>query len=220
MVSFYLLSKKSWLVVPVAGFMGSLHLISFIPFALSLIPLIFFGKNKKFNFFAGLGILLITLSIKGEEYIGYLPFYAEYYGRIVSFVKGYSYDLKETLLGHFIDFSTYRGLVLIYLPLALITFVRLIKSKKNNYLVFYFLINLIMIVFHFIFQNRFIVLLDLTAIVFAGPILSEFTELFWREKIGKLIILIMFAGLLSGLYYQSWFVEPVANDSIIKYDPD
>ena len=47
LVSFYLLKKRSWLVAPVAGFMGAAHPLSFLSIGFSIILYFVFNKYSK-----------------------------------------------------------------------------------------------------------------------------------------------------------------------------
>jgi len=208
LVSFYLIKKKTYLVIPVAGLMGSLHPLSFLPFGLAMIAQFIFGQNKKFIFISGTGILLIAFSINWQEFTNWLPYYTTSLG----ITKNFPTDLTEVFIGHFVNFSYYRQLILIYLPFAIINLVQIIWKRQANLIVFYFLANLLIIILNFIFHNRFIVLLDLAAIILAGrPVLDFINSLRWTWA-GRLIISLLIFGLVTSFSYQLWSIEPFITD--------
>jgi len=205
-MAFYLLKKQSWLVIPVAGFMGAIHPLSFLPFGLALLARFITGPKRRLTFFFGLVILLVACSLAGQLFLSLLPYYTKGFG-LASNQPAY---MAPELTGQFVNFDLYRNLILIYLPFAILGLVKLIAQKRFNILFFYFLFNFAIIYFHLIFHQRFIILLDLVAIVLAGDILADFTNRFfsWRWW-GKAILgLLLIAGVFMA-FYSAWQFQPL-----------
>lgn len=205
LAALYLLKKESWLVVPVAGFIGVVHPLSFLPFGLAMILFFIFNKEKWYVFWSGLGIILVAFSVNFKTFLGYLPFYTEKGGLI----KDYPEYLAQELTGQFINFNLYRGLVLFYLAFAIIGLLELLKNKKYNYLFFYFLVNFAIVYGNIIFHNRYIILLDVIAIIFAGITVSNFTDRLWSFNLGKIAVILLLVTGIFGSIYQSIATEPL-----------
>lgn len=204
LAAFYLLKKKSWLVAPVAGLMGAVHPLSFLSFGLALVLYFIFSRERRFVFWAGLAILAIACSVGGQIFLGYLPNYTKNFGLIA----GYPPYAAQELAGQFINFSQYRLFVLFYLPFALLGLARLIINKKFHYLFFYFLVNFSIIYFHLIFHNRYLILLDLVAIILAGETLFYFVSKLYAARSARLVLLIFLMALAASSFYQAWQAKP------------
>jgi len=207
--SFHLIEKKSWWIIPVAGFMGAFHIVSYIPLFLAYILKTIFNRKRRYFLLSGLGTLLVAFALNWKNFISYLPYYTEKFGLI----RGYSAELTYTLTGHFINFELYRTLFLIYLPFSLIGILIVIHRKKiNNIAFFYLLANLLMVVGGFIFHNRFIVHLDLALIIFAGLGLYLLINHLWPTITGKITISVLLIAMASTVGYLAWFTEPYITD--------
>ena len=137
LISFWLLKKKSWLVIPIAGFMGGVHPMTFFMFILIFIVHFLFNQNKKYHFIGGLAILIITLSL----YIYNFDVF-----NLCSEVNPLKIAGTETIYGgRFFDFSAYLHLSVFYFPFAVLGFIYLIKKRKFDYLFFWFILNFLIV---------------------------------------------------------------------------
>jgi hypothetical protein len=188
LIAFYLLHRKSWLVIPVAGFLGGLHHATFLIFGLAMLVHFIFNKDKKYHLISGIGALVIAFSL----YL-YNP------QAIFQFLSFNLQELVKTLGpgtggGTFFDFGLYRQIITFYLPFAILGFIYLIKKKKFNYLFFYFILNFIIIYFNFFFHNRFIIHFDIIVIILAGAGMSFILGKFLSNLTGKAAIGILLIG--------------------------
>jgi len=212
LVSFYLIEKKSWLLVPVAGFMGAVHPLSLLPFGLAMILKFIFSKDRKFLLFSGIGIVIVTFSVSFREIIGYFPYFINGHG----FIQGYPDYLAQELTGQFVDFNIYRSFVLIYLPFAILGAVKFFKDRRFSYLFFYFCINFSIIYLNFIFHNRYIILFDLVAIILAGPVFSDFINKLSENRFGKIISTILILGSIASALFFVLKTEPLVKAEELK----
>ena len=166
LVSFWLLKKKSWLVIPVAGFMGGVHSMTFFLFVLIFIAHFVFNRHKKYCFISGISILFVALSLYIYNFSGILNLFPE--------VNPSKLFQPEVIYGgRFFDFSAYLHLSVFYFPFAVLGFIYLIKKREFDYLFFWFLINFLIVYLGFFFHNRFIVFLDIIAIILAGAAIDK-----------------------------------------------
>lgn len=188
LMAFYLLAKKSWLVIPVAGFLGGLHQPTFLIFGLAMFAHFLFNKEKKYHLISGIAILVIALSL-----------YIHNQQAISQFL---SPDLQELVkifgpgagAGTFFDFNFYRQIITFYLPFAILGLIYLIKTKQFNYLFFYFIFNFAIVYFNLLFHNRFIIHFDIIVIVLAGIGASFILAKFLPTFAGKAAICILLIG--------------------------
>jgi len=188
LMAFYLLKQKSWLVIPVAGFLGGLHQPTFLIFGLAMFFHFIFNKDKKYHLVSGIGILIVAFSL-----------YAHNPQAIFQFL---SPDLQELVkifgpgagAGTFFDFNFYRQTITFYLPFAILGLIYLIKMRQFNYLFFYFIFNFAIVYFGLIFHNRFIIHLDIIVIILAGISASYILAKFLQSLAGKAGVLILLMG--------------------------
>lgn len=190
LMAFYLLAQKSWLAIPVGGFLGGLHPATFLVFGLAFFAHSIFNKDKTYHLIAGIGILIITFSL--------------YLCNSQALLQFFSPDLSEMIQifgpgaggGTFFNFNFYRQIITFYLPFAVLGLIYLIKNKKFNYLFFYFIFNFAIVYFNLIFHNRFIIHLDIIIIILAGVGSSYLLTKFVHTLAGKITIFLLFGGAL------------------------
>jgi len=200
LMAFYLLAQKSWLVIPVAGFLGGLHQPTFLIFGLAMFFHFIFnpirwrissngaGKEKRYHLISGVGILAVAFSL-----------YIHNPQAIFQFISPDLQELVKTFgpgagAGTFIDFNFYRQIITFYLPFAILGLIYLIKRGQFNYLFFYFIFNFAIVYFGLIFYNRFIVHLDVIVIILAGISASYILARFLPTWTGKAAICILLIG--------------------------
>lgn len=195
LIAFYLLEKEDWLAVPLAAIAGALHLPSLLPFGLTMIMKLIFGKNRLFTFFAGTMILLAVAALIGRPFIEYASYYTT--SPILASTK--------YLQGQYINLEDYRSMALLYLPFAVLGIIYLVKKKQFNYLLFFIIANLIPITLGFVFYQRFLILLDLALIISAGPLFAGFSK-------NKIIFAILIVGAIIMILQQSLIAAPFVTD--------
>jgi len=200
LMAFYLLRQKSWLVIPVAGFLGGLHLPTFLIFGLAMLVHFIFNpirwrtssngvnQDRKYHLISGIGALVIAFS---------LYFYNPQ--AIFQFLSLNLGEIAETFGpgrggGTFVNFDLYLQVITFYLPFAILGLIYLIKKKQFNYLFFYFIFNFAIVYFKFFFYNRFIIHLDIIVIILAGISFSYILKRFLPTLTGKTAICILLIG--------------------------
>ena len=108
--------------------------------------------------------------------------------------------------GTFYNLFTYQYVSLVYLPLALLGFFFLIKTRDFNPVFLWFLINGIIVVFKLLFYNRLIINLDIAGILLAGCGLAY--GILYSQNLSKnikmgVIIIILLTGAISVLKLSS-----------------
>ena len=202
LIAFWLLKKKSWLVIPVAGFMGGMHQPTFLIFGLVLLAHFIFNKNKVYHLISGLSILAVGLSL-------YIHNPWTLFGLFPALNPLPMFTAPETVAsGRFFDFSVYTQLAIFYLPFAILGFIYLIKKRRFDYLFFWFLFNFLIVYFGFFFHNRFIVHLDLIVIILAGVIISKILNKIPRDFYSKIAVLIFFFAAVCFLFNNVMSTKP------------
>ena len=197
----YLLNKKSWLVIPLAGIIGIIHPAAFLFLIITILISLIIGKDRRYLSLSTLGILLLTLATNYQETTGLIFGYIQ---------KSSQKDLLSNpeLTGSFIDFKTYQKLALAYLSFAALGLIRVIKEKKIYPLAF-FLSALILSLPVLYFHSRFIIFFDLALIILAAPLVAEIALKLWHDLMGKVILIAVFISLSSLVTYQAWLAEPL-----------
>jgi len=188
LTAFYLLAQKSWLVIPIAGFLGGLHQPTFLIFGLAMAVHFIFNREKKYHLISGAGILAVAFSL--------------YLHNLQAIFQFFSPDLQELIktfgpgagAGTFFDFGLYRQIITFYLPFALLGLLYLIRTRQFNYLFFYFIFNFVIVYFGLLFHNRFIIHLDIIVIVLAGAGASYILAKLLPSLAGKAAIAILLLG--------------------------
>ena len=158
LLSLYLLkSNKRLLFILTAAFLGGIHRPTFLLFALICIGYTILNyKNLKNNILSGIAVIVLTL-----------PFYIGHFKELI--LQNITPLITANIAaGTFINLLTYQFSTLIYLPFALLGFLYLIKNKRFNLLVLWFLINGVIVYFRKIFHNRFLIHMDIAIIILAG----------------------------------------------------
>lgn len=195
LMALYLLRQKSWLVIPVAGFLGGTHHATFLIFGLAVIAHFIFNKDKIYHLITGISILIIALSLYLHNPQAILQFLSLDAGQLVeTFGPGAGG-------GTFFDFNFYRQIITFYLPFAILGLIYLIKKRRFNYLFFWFIFNFVIVYFNFIFHNRFIIHLDIIVIILAGVGASYLVGKLISTLTGKIAIgiLLLGAGYILGM---------------------
>jgi len=188
LIAFYLLAQKSWLVVPVAGFLGGLHQPTFLIFGLAMLAHFIFNRDKRYHLITGIGILAVAFSLYVHNPQAIFQFFSP---NLEELVKTFGPGAGA---GTFFDFNFYRQIITFYLPFALLGLIYLIQKRQFNYLFFYFIFNFAIVYFGLIFHNRFIIHLDIITIILAGVGGSYILVRLWPSLIGKVAITVLLIG--------------------------
>jgi hypothetical protein len=114
---------------------------------------------------------------------------------------------SQELTGQFLDLFFYIKIALFYLPFG---FVGLIKyASRKRILAIFAIVNLLIILFGFVFYRRFIVFIDLIFIFFAAAFLEEYLPKIKKFLIGKIIIFLFFAALAAQIFFYMYTREPL-----------
>ncbi len=212
LIAFNLIQKKSWQLIPIAILIGFFHPLTLLPFLLAILMFSVFEKSRFFLLISFFSVLISSFFINWDKFWGYI-YYAEKYLKGGQYIEGVS----EVLAGNFVQLDFYQNfLALIYLPFAILGFIRLIYNKKFTFLFYYALVNFSFIYFNFIFHNRFIILLDIIFIILAGEVLLNFLQVFRTNKLIKLIFAVILVILIGNITYQSWITEPIINNKELE----
>jgi len=197
----YLLNKKSWLVIPLAGIIGIIHPAALLFLITAIIISLIIGGDRKYLSLSALGILLLTLATNYQETTGLISDYIH---------NSSQKDLADNaeLTGSFINFEIYKKLALAYLSFAALGLIRVIK-ERNAYPLAFFLSALALSLPVLYFHSRFIIFLDLALIILAAPLVAELVIKLWHGITGRLILIVIFISLSSLVIFQSWIAEPL-----------
>jgi len=173
--------KKHGLMAVMLAALGIFHRPEFLLFALVLIPY-FLVHRRKGIIYACLGAALMIL-----------PFWIARWGVNWDTLTGTVSSAVTNIQtgeplggGTFFNFTTYTEVALSYIPFALIGLFYLILRRNWNSIFFYFVINLVIVVFELFFFRRFIIPLDIVVIVLAA--LGIEYGLLQRRRVPRFII--------------------------------
>ena len=199
LLTFYFLKKTNYKAFTITAIiLAGIHRPTFLIFAFSFLFHTFFNINKNFkkNFISGIIIIIGSLLL----YIDKLK---------TTIVPG----LTETFdigAGTFINLLTYKALILIYIPFLALGLYYIFQNKKYNILFIWFLINFFIVVFRLFFFNRYIIMLDLIAVIIIAIGLLEIVK--DDRKIGILSILIIFFFLSYNVFGEALTVKPLISE--------
>jgi len=203
LIALYLLRKKSWLVIPIVALIAPIHPAVYAVFVLIILLYWFFNKKKRFVLWSILAIVFLSLAIYGKELLDLINLFFKN-----SLTIFYSNQPSADLSGHFINFKLYRSLILIYLPFIVLGFIESIRKKKSLSILL-LIVTFLLVISHFYFYNRFIILFDIAAIMIAGPILARFFNQLRPSLTGKTLLIVLLITSTYFAFYQSWLAEPL-----------
>ena len=171
-------------------------------------------KHLRLIIFTGLGILALAMLVNWHELYGYLPYITERKLQLANFEP----FLSTELTGLYLNFTAFRLSTLFYTPLALLGFWIILKRVKvwlntehvNGlfFILSFFVVTFILIVAGVVFYQRYLIILDLLIIIFAGVALAQLIEYFKDSKLGCVMLMIFVAGFSGVILYYSWTREP------------
>ena len=186
--------RKHALMAVMLAALGIFHRPEFLLFALVLIPYFLVHRRRGIIY----GCLGAALAV--------LPFWIARWDVNWSALTGAASTAAINIQtgegmgsGTFFNFTTYTEVALAYIPFALIGLFYLIMRRNWNSLFFYFVINLIIVVFELFFFKRFIIPLDIVVIILAA--LGIEYGLLQRKRIPKaatafIVVLLIVAAVI------------------------
>ncbi|MFH1457058.1 MAG: hypothetical protein ABIF17_02995 [Patescibacteria group bacterium] len=211
LIIFYLIEKKSWLIILIGGILLAVHPMSFVLlFSALFLTLIFNKEKRKYLLFSSLGMIGLGLLFYLNNFyplIHYLPTNINKFQNII--------NIDESVkTGSFWNISLFIFYTIWYLPLAIWAIVQKVKNKKLDYLVWYFIICSLIIIFGFFFYKRFLVHFDFIIILISAPILIKLFDFIKKkkEKFYYILFLLMIIFLLVRVFIFSYTSEPLIDD--------
>lgn len=163
LLAIYALERRKYILLSVMyAALGIYHRPEFLLFSLILIP--YFIKNRS------KGIIYATLIAA----LLVLPFWLERLMINLEMISGIGQTMISSLQGETVQGGTffgpeeYKWFSLAYLPFGLIGALYLLIQKKWSTILFYLLINGIIVAFKLFFYNRLIISLDIVLIILAS----------------------------------------------------
>lgn len=228
-----LLYRRSPLALVTGGFGALVHPATFLPLGVALVSFIALRIiyslyrlirrrpiEREFLFLIFLAIVAIfTVRVfKNELYefaLTYLRGPIKDYGW---FITNFPSHLRQQFTGLYINFELFHLANIYIIPLgilgALLFVFRKITSLKESFsyrlfFIFIFFITLyILAYFPFIYQNRYLIYLDLIFILFAAYPLVYIFQYFLRDRIGRIAVSLLLFGFISYASYAIWNQEP------------
>jgi hypothetical protein len=162
LVSLTLILRKQYLLGSITAIaLCGMHQPTFLLFGLCYLFYtinIFLTKDRK---------LLVTHISAGAAILalGLLYYVEAFHALITNQLSGFTNAVGS---GAFMDLFTYEFASLAYLPFALMGVFILMRARKFNFALTWWLVSAVIVYFKLVFYNRFIVYLDIMMIVLAG----------------------------------------------------
>jgi len=183
----YALEKEKYglMAVAFAG-LGIFHRPEFLIFALILIP--YFALHRR------RGIVLGALGAAALIAPFWIPRLESNWSLLsdvlnTAVVNAHLGDSSGS--GTFFSFAAYREVSLAYFPFALMGLIHLVIKRNWNSVLFYFLINSVIVVFELFFYKRLIIPLDIALIMLAALGIEQ--AILQRAKIPKVVLIAIVA---------------------------
>jgi hypothetical protein len=163
LLALYALEKRKYVLIAVMfAALGIYHRPEFLIFSLILIG--YFLKNRDIKLMCSIFLTVLLIA----------PFWLPRVDIYFSSASGISDMMLQSIQGEpggggtFFDFKQYEWVSLVYLPFGIIGAIYLIYRKMWNSLLFYFIMNGIIVVFKLFFFNRLIIDLDIIVLILAS----------------------------------------------------
>lgn len=227
LITLYLIHRRSTLSLLTGGFGVALHPATFLPFAIALFlfAALALGRSllkrvplhREATFILVLGLVaFVVVNLFGQEFMQiYLRGSVNQYGW---FLTNYPDHIRQQLTGLFINLNLFRLTNLYMLPFAIsgiiLWITRRLRSihpdSRARLLVFATLIAVTFTFAYlpFIYQNRFLIILDLGLIVFAAYALLIFFRILLPYRFGKAVVALLIVGLTSYAGYAVLKQQP------------
>ncbi len=209
----YALEKKSYVLIAIMfAALGIYHRPEFLIFSLVLTGYFLKNRDIKLIYSTALTAILIAPFWLPRIEI-YLPVLSGVSNSALQSVQG-----EPTGGGTFFDFGQYEWVSLAYLPFGIIGAIYLIHRKIWNPLLFYFIINGIIVVFKLFFFNRLIINFDMVLLILASAGIT-YTFLACRKiprtaGIIFIVLLVISGGVVT--LQKAREIKPLMNENQIK----
>ena len=217
--------KRSPLAIITGGFGAAMHLPTFFAFGVAFFVFFLIQTShalllkrqltREILITLTIGLLMIISAVfwSKNDILLYLNRLLPYRGIVSNFP---SIEIEQAK-GLFIDFETFRMASLLLLPFALLGIFFLRKHKntgdatnKEHWLLLnlLFFILLALVTFPFVYQHRFLIHFEFFLILFAAYPLFLFTKYFLHNRLGQILLILLFLGFTGNALYVVWKQEP------------
>lgn len=163
LISFLLVHKKSYLLIPILAVLAVIHPLSLVPLAFALLMYMAWSRDhRKFLFISGLVGFGLAVMINMQELLSYLTLLFDFGAR----VSGSPVWRQHELTGQFVDASFFISHSFWLVPFAFLGIYT--HLKKSILFTFFLMSNLLLVYFKFLLYRRFFVYIDLVLIMSAG----------------------------------------------------
>lgn len=227
LITIVLIQRRSILAAMTGAFGAALHPPTFLPFGVAL-ALFFLLQviwsmykrkmlEKETVLILGLGIGAVVLikQFSGDFIAWYLGGSVTEYGWILT---NFPEHLKLMFTGLYINFETFHLANIYLLPFsaigALLFLFGKLRSKEpalTSRLLLVFVLLIVVFVlsyFPFIYQNRFLIILDFMLIIFAVYPLSLLVQLLLKNIEGRVMLALLLSGFILSNGYFVWNQKP------------
>jgi len=212
-----LLTRRSFLALLVGGFGAALHPATSLPFAVALVVFLIIQllrslvRLRPLDRDSGFLLFLAVLAtLIAGQFFGEIDAFARAYLRATTLTYGwllndYPIHLQPQMSGLYVTLpvvhlASFYLLPFVCLSIVLFVFRTLSSDDRTRrqflFLIIYGAVLLTLNVMGVIYANRYLIYLDLVLIVIASPALIRFMRHLPRDRMGSVVVVLLFAGLL------------------------
>lgn len=195
------ISRRWWSIIPLA-ISVSLHPLTALPV---LAALLFYGlldrEKRKTTWGVLAGATFFVLALNWRELWHYFNFW-----RAQAYVVGNFSDSSE-LSGQFLAGGAYLRFTIFYLAFAIFGLIKYWRQQKFLALVLF--LSALFYASKIIFYRRFLMLLDLTVLIFAAAFIVDYGQKIFAHWLGKATVVIYILMLVTSLLTYVYYKEPL-----------
>ncbi|VVB89311.1 Dolichyl-phosphate-mannose-protein mannosyltransferase [uncultured archaeon] len=209
----YVLEKKRYVLIAIMfAALGIYHRPEFLIFSLVLTGYFLKNRDIKLVYSTALTAILIAPFWLPRIEI-YLPIASGVSNSAIQSIQG-----EPAGGGTFFDFGQYEWVSLAYLPFGIIGAIYLIHRKMWNPLLFYFIINGVIVVFKLFFFNRLIINFDMVLLILASAGITYTFLACWRIPRAAGIIFICLLVISGGVVtlQKAREIKPLMSENQIE----
>ncbi|MFW5704380.1 MAG: glycosyltransferase family 39 protein [Nanoarchaeota archaeon] len=201
-IAFYLFKKQRYFLgCLVGGVLGGLHRPSFAIFGASFFFYWLFLKRSWREFVSGLVIVFLALL-----------FYLDRFSQMILSIVG---DTAQSLVGDtgtgtFFSYSQSFAFSYLFLPFALFGIIYSFRKRNWNFFLFWFVVNLVIVLFELFFYKRMIIFLNVVFLIYAGLGLKLILDNF---KFRKVFVLVIFVLMFVSMFLYVKDVRPLVSEA-------
>lgn len=221
MITFSLFARRSYLAIITGGFAGALHPATFLIFGISyaaycVIAVVqkIMGRFSRADLFytisVGLAVLFLAIILNTAEF-SFERFYLTQYKLQI---PNFSPYISSEITGFYIGLTNFLVSALFYIPFAFLGLGWVFSQPRAWWrgqekgglilLLIFAVLTFVFVAAHLIFYQRYLIILDLSIVIFAGVFLSRFIQYFKDIKQGRILLLVFIAGFSIIILYYSW----------------